>query len=372
MSGIRNLAALAHSASTSRVLNLNLVAKRYAEDPMRKKAPLFTDDLLNRSILVKHRLRRDEAYLLQNPTAVATKIIFPLDFDDLELGGRSIFVNQKGYRQAICDLVGYRELELERDFLVLGMLNDLPSLDPFLVREQLRRNHHQPAECYFSISPADSSRMQSFTSAEMAPLIRMAFQTTSGSGSAGMVGKLADALLSANADARLDPLRETLGLHGEQFTQGIFSWKGFIYYKWQFSEMIQGLIRVTQEMDQIKPAGRNDGATREEIRILKTSIRKRIREAARNCSKVLALYDDAFADLVHRGNTAAFRRFLLEAPIFFLDLGHSMGVISHISSFWGYRFKGGTANLPTSEEFLEILIEFETGLAPRQSYSQPW
>jgi hypothetical protein len=49
-----------------------------------------------------------------------------------------------------------------------------------------------------------------------------------------------------------------------------------------------------------------------------------------------------------------------------------MGVISHISSFWGYRFKGGGANLPTSEEFLQILIEFETGLAPRQPYSQPW
>ena len=370
MSGIRNLAALATSASTSRVLNLNLVAKRYPNDPMRKKAPLFTDDLLNRSILVKHRLRRDEAYLLPNPTAVATKIIFPLDFDDLELGGRSIFVNQKGFRQAICDLVGYRELELERDFLVLSMLNDLPSLDPFLVREQLRRNHHQPAECYFSISPADSSRMQSFTSAEMAPLIRMAFGATSGN--AGMVGKLADAILSADADARLDPLRETLGLHGDQFTQGIFSWKGFIYYKWQFSEMIQNLVRVTKEMDQIKPSGRNDVATREEIRVLKASIRNRIREAARSCSKVLALYDDAFADLVHRGNAAAFRRFLLEAPIFFLDLGYSMGVISHISSFWVYRFTDSGVDLPTSEEFRDILSEFETGLAPRQSFAQPW
>ncbi len=370
MSGIRNLAALANSASSSRVLNLNLVAKRYSDDPMRKTAPLFTDDLLNRSILVKHRLRRDEAYLLPNSSSVATKIIFPLDFDNLEMGGRSIFVNQKGFRQAICDLVGDRELELERDFLVLGLLNDLPSLDPFLVREQLRRHHHQPADCYFSISPSDSSRMQSFTSAEMAPLIRMAFQTTNGGG--GMVGKLADALLSANADARLDPLRATLGLHGDQFTQGIFSWKGFIYYKWQFSEMIQSLIRVTQEIDQIRPSGRKDASTREEIRILKASIRKRIREAARNCSRVLAVYDDAFADLVHRGNTAAFRKFLLEAPVFFMDLGYSMGVISHISSFWGYRFKGGEANLPTSEEFLEILVEFETGLAPRQSHSQPW
>ncbi|MEY3234272.1 MAG: hypothetical protein RL230_1543 [Pseudomonadota bacterium] len=370
MSGIRNLAALANSASTSRVLNLNLVAKRYADDPMRKKAPLFNDDLLNRAILVKHRLRRDEAYLLPNSTAVATKIIFPLDFDDLELGGRSIFVNQKGFRQAICDLVGYRELELERDFLVLGLLNELPSLDPFLVREQLRRNHHQPADCYFSISPADSSCMQSFTRAEMAPLVRMAFQTTNGSG--GMVGKLADALLSTNVDTRLDPLRATLGLHGDQFTQGIFSWKGFIYYKWQFSEMIQSLIKVTQEMDQIKPSGRNDAGTREEVRILKISIRKRMREAARKCRKILAVYDDAFADLVHRGNTAAFRRFLLEAPVFFLDLGYSMGVISHISSFWGFRFKGSVENVPTSEEFLEILVEFETGLAPRQSHAQPW
>jgi hypothetical protein len=356
------------------VLNLNLVAKRYPDDPMRKKAPLFTDALLNRSILVKHRLRRDEVYLLPTSTTVATKIIFPLDFDNLELGGRSIFVNQKGFRQAICDVVGDRELELEKDFLVLSLLNELPSLDPFLVREQLRRNNHKPAECYFSISPADTSRMQNFTSAEMAPLIRMAFGSTRGnaSGSGGMVGKLADALLSANADSLLDPLRETLGLQGDQFTQGIFSWKGFIYYKWQFSEMIQSLIRVTQEMDQMKPSGRNDAATREEIRVLKTSIRNRIRDAARNCSKVLALYDDAFADLVHRGNTAAFRRFLLEAPIFFLDLGHSMGMISHISSFWVYRFKGGSTELPTSEEFRDILSEFEMGLAPRQSYSQPW
>jgi hypothetical protein len=136
--------------------------------------------------------------------------------------------------------------------------------------------------------------------------------------------------------------------------------------------MIQSLIRVTQEIDQIRPSGRKDASTREEIRILKASIRNRIREAARNCSRVLAVYDDAFADLVHRGNTAAFRKFLLEAPVFFMDLGYSMGVISHISSFWGFRFKGGAANLPTSEEFLEILVEFETGLAPRQSHAQPW
>ncbi|GIU66486.1 hypothetical protein [Candidatus Phycosocius spiralis] len=372
MAGVRNLAALANSASTNRVLNLNLIAKRFPDDPMRIRAPLFTDNLLNRSILVKHRLRRDELYLLPTGSSVATKIIFPLDFDNLELGGRSVFVNQRGYRQAICDLVGDRELELEQDFYILSVLNELPSLDPFLVREQLRRNHFQPAECYFAISPADSAKMQTFTSAEMAPLIKMAFSETSGKEGRGFVSKLADALLSTNADARLDPLRDTLGLHGEQFTQGIFSWKGFIYYKWQFSEMVQSLIKVTQELNAFQLNGRIDQNIKDEVKSLRLSIRTRIREAARNCSRVLALYDEAFADLVHRGNTAAFRRFLLEAPFFFMDLGHSMGVISHICSFWAYRFWGGFHSVPDVEEFRDMLLEFEKSLAPRPIYTRSW
>ena len=370
MTGILDLAALATRSSTSRVLNLYMVAKRHADDPMHKNAPLFRSDLLNRSIIVKHRLRRDETYLLKNTTAVATKIIFPLDFDDLDLGGRSVFVNQKGFKPTVCDFVGLDLMEMEKDFSVLEMLSELPSLDPFLVREQLRRNKHEPAECYFPISPTDAQRMQSFTNSEMAPLIRMAYGTMSG-GSDATVGKLANALLTADDVGVLNPLRETLGLHGIEFTQGIFSWKGFIYYKWQFSEIMQGLIRVTKEMDKITPSGPNDVATPEEFSALKASIRARIRDTARSCSQVLTLYDDAFADLVDRGNTAAFRRFLVKAPRLFLDLGHSIGIISHIASFWNYRFHSGSTELLKWKEFYDILLEFQAGLAPRPSQAVP-
>ncbi|MFN7745910.1 MAG: hypothetical protein ACK5QO_06095, partial [Hyphomonadaceae bacterium] len=227
-------------------------------------------------------------------------------------------------------------------------------------------NNHEPAECYFPISPADAQRMQSFTNSEMAPLIRMAFGTKSGSSEA-MVTKLANALLVADDVGALNPLRETLGLEGIQFTQGIFSWKGFIYYKWQFSEIMQGLIRVTKEMDKITPSGPNDVATPEEFSALKASIRARIRDTARSCSQALTLYDDAFSDLVDRGNTAAFRRFLVKAPLLFLDIGHSIGMISHIASFWSYRFHSGSVELLKWKEFYDILLEFQAGLAPRPS-----
>jgi hypothetical protein len=372
MSGVRSLAALSASASTSRVLNLHLVTIEFADDLTRVSAPFFFDSLLNRSIIIKHRLRSDETYLLSSRTTVATKVMFPLDRSDLKAGGRSILVNQMGWRATLCEVLGATDAELQKDFEILQMLNELPSLDPFLLREQLRRHHHHPADCYFAISPADSARMQTFTSEEMAPLIAMAFGSRKGGIPSELVKKLADALLSTNADSRLDPLRVTLGLEGEQFTQGIFSWKGFIYYKWQFSEIINKLTRIGAEMDSIKIKGRPDKRSLEEIHDLKKSIRGRIRDSAKSCKQVLSLYNDAFQSLVEQGNSVAFRNFLLDSPGMFIELGSSMGSISHIASFWDYSLSPDKEMNITVVEFLEILREFENSLAPKRSTMVDW
>jgi hypothetical protein len=125
-------------------------------------------------------------------------------------------------------------------------------------------------------------------------------------------------------------------------------------------------------MDTIKIKGRIDRNMREEIDDLKKTIRERIRESAKNCQQVLSLYDDAFRDLVDKGNTAAFRKFLLDAPVLFVELGHSMGIISHISSFWNYRFKSEKEPKIDVNEFLDILREFESGLAPKRTTMVSW
>jgi hypothetical protein len=181
-----------------------------------------------------------------------------------------------------------------------------------------------------------------------------------------MVGRLANALLSTNADSRLEPLRLTLGLEGIQFRDGIFSWKGFIFYKWQFSENMVALSKIGPEMDSIKIKGRPDRVSKELAADLKKTIRDNIRATAMNCSHVLALYDDAFRDLVQRGHTAAFRKFLLDAPMLFVDLGHMMGMVSHIVSYWAYRFRVAEKGGIDIEEYLDILREFAVGLAPRR------
>lgn len=64
MSGVRSLNALSATASTSRVLNLHNVAEEFSAEADYSRAPFFRDPLLNQAVIVKHRFRNDESYLV--------------------------------------------------------------------------------------------------------------------------------------------------------------------------------------------------------------------------------------------------------------------------------------------------------------------
>ena len=61
---IRNLAHLGRSASTARVLNLLKIWFEHGYEPDWAERPVFQTLALNRSLIIKHRLRRDEVDLL--------------------------------------------------------------------------------------------------------------------------------------------------------------------------------------------------------------------------------------------------------------------------------------------------------------------
>ena len=353
---------MSRHGSSSRVLNLHRTHELHASDPNHATRRFFNDPQLNRAMIVKHRLRADETYLMPRARKVVTKIVFPFMKNDLRTGGRAIFVGQTGYKQALAEIIGPETPQARRDTEILGLLNKLPSLDPFLVREHLRRHGHNPAECYFDVSEADLERMQAFARQEMKTLTSMAYGNSDGDTSGEMAAKLVDALLSSDADERLDPLRLTLSLEGSAFREGVFSWKGFIYYKWQLSENTPMLGVVVSQIDSVRPLGRPDADVKERLAVLRQSVKIKIREAVRASNEIMVLYDDAFSDMVEKSHAAAFRRFLLEAPRLFMDLGHIMGVIGHITSFWKFRFPPGSPLELDAQELADMFGEFDSSL----------
>jgi hypothetical protein len=353
----RSLRGLEKTASTSRVLNLAVLSVRNAGTPDHAAAPLFKSPILNGSVVLKHRLRTEEADLFEGLTRTATKIIVPFDRADLALGGRTVFVGEKGWLPVLAELRGGSE-EMTRDIEILEAIDQLPSLDPFLLREHMKRRGFEISPTHFDISPGDVDKMQRFVGGEIARLIELAY---GGAGSGGATSRLVEALLSSKTDERLEPLRLTLQLEGESYREGIFSWKGFLYYKWVLNSLWPKLKEVLTEVMKLRVIGPRD----RDLMVLIDEMKLRLRTAMETQVKAvmgyLKTYDAVFAQLTE-GNAIAFRDFLLASPEMFMALGEGAGTLSHVATFWRYRFPQGKPLMASMGEILELLQDFEQGL----------
>jgi hypothetical protein len=317
--------------------------------------------VLNGAIIIKHRLRADDQFLFGDFRSSATKILIPFERTDLTLGGQSFFVGQRGWAELLNDACN-NPPDLAYDLEVLRLIDGLPSLDPFLVRESLRRAGFNIAPCYFAISQADLERMHAYVGEAITELVEMALGNVSSMNGASNLKKLVEALLSTDVDDRLEPLRATLMLEGESFREGVFSWKGFLYYKWSLSVLWPDLKKVAAEIGQLQITGQRDIETGAYLNAARQRLQSAIVAQKNAIARTLKIYDDAFAALTARGEPKTFRDFLLRAPDMFINLGEKVGVISHIGSFWRYRFPPGRPLTCSVEEALDILQDFESGL----------
>jgi hypothetical protein len=357
---VRSLEHLETSASTARVLNLRAVHKRKAGDPDYLANPLFRNHALNTSIIVKHRLRGNEIDQFPNPRRSATKILIPIETNDLRLGARYVFVGQRRFEQSLSEAFGIEMGSDSPDLRTLTVLDETPTLDPFLLREQLRRNGLEPARCYFELSQADTRRMFDFAQREIEPLVRMSV----GAGDAAFAFsvKLTRKILANSADAELEPLRKTMQLDMQQFQEGVFCWKAFLYYKWQLADLLPRVSPVLQEIESVHPRGPQTDETKLYLKGARETLRKALIGACRAVKTTLEVYDVAYSGLTQNDDPTAFRDFLLKAPAMFNDLGERLGGIEHIVSFWRFRFPAGKKPQITPDELTDLFMDFEGSL----------
>ena len=355
----RSLRGLEKTASTSRVLNLAALAVRNEGNPEHQKNPFFMAQVLNGAVLVRHRLREQERENFDRQKFSATKLIIPFTRSDLSLGGRSIFVSERGWLDVFEELRGQAP-DFPRDVAVLEAIDELPSLDPFLLREHLKRRGFDISPSHFEISAPDLARMQRFVGTEITKLIEMAYRDTDGM--EGNVTRLVEALLSARTDERLEPLRLTLRLDMENYKEGIFAWKGFLYYKWMLNSLWPELKEVFSEMVRVRVIGPIDNELAAELASAKVRLRTKMERQVKAVMSHLNVYDSVFAQLTGEGNAIAFRDFLLKSPEMFVSLGEGCGLVGHIASYWHYQFPRGKPLQADIVTLMDIFQDFEASL----------
>jgi hypothetical protein len=357
--GRRDLSLIRASGSTARVLNLALTYERFGETEEYSTKPLFRNPRLNRALILKHVIRAHERELFTRPVTTATKVILPYAAAELALGGVSFMVNEIRFERLLKDAVGgyTSEADLLADAELLRALAALPSFDPFLLRERLRHLGINPARAYFDIAEADIVRMRTFVGREIAQLVSLAF-ATGGADAGGLSQRLADKLMTDETAKTLDPLRETLRLSGEEYIEGVFAWKGFLYYKWLMDEIRPGLAEFNPRFAGLRVV-RSTSEERQQLAETRRDILDKMRLALARVDETLLEYGAAFAALAE-GQPSAFRNFLLKAPSMFIPIGDAVGVIRHIDSFWRFRFPDAATPMMEADEAIEVLHDFET------------
>ncbi|MBS0383803.1 MAG: hypothetical protein JSS00_00470, partial [Proteobacteria bacterium] len=206
----------------------------------------------------------------------------------------------------------------------------------------------------------DTSRMQQFVSNQIAALVELAF-AGSGPGARQLSLRLADKLMTDETAQSLDPLRATLKLSGDEYREGVFAWKGFLYYKWVIAEWGARMPDLARSIlgARIVNAPRDDLTT---INNARQRIVKVIGATMKRVQSAVGEYDTAFRYL-QEGKPTAFRDFLLSAPSMFLGIGEAVGIVKHIDSFWRFRFPAGRTPMMEGAEALDILQDFELTLS---------
>jgi hypothetical protein len=353
----RSLPTLAAGA-TSRVLNLLAITRANPVDPESGANPIFSSPTLNSAIIAKHRLRADEADLMRDRRRIGTKLIFPFDKSDLRTGGRSLLVGQKGFEQLLREVGNYGDrYDFEHDLKVLGLLDQLSSLDPFLLREHLQANDIHPDPHYFDISGFDQKRMFDYALTEIRRLTELA-AGPGGRSRNDAAARMVRALLAATLDDKLEPLRLTLDLSPEQFRDGMFTWRGFIYYKWSLVDFWPDLRRTLERIKAVVPRGPLNADQRARLAGAKKALLAGATKSGQDISNIVMIYDAAYDTLIAERNPHKFREFLLRGPALFPDIGEKMGALSLVTSFWNYRFPEAAPAVVDCEELTAICEDF--------------
>ena len=335
MSGVQSLRHITARASSARVLDLVSLAHDEAQNPEHREQPLFTHPVLNRTIIVKHHTRPGDFDYRPNRRAVTTKVIFPFDPSDLDLGGQFLLADAPDLAEQLARQLDYAGANLAGDLTVLRLLETLPTLDPFLLAEALAAEHKRVAPCYFRLSPADREEMLGFVAEQVETLIELCF---SGSQAQALKAKRLSELLLAEGDSpELDPLREALRLEPDAFPRSVFFWKAMLFYRWR-SRVLAPDLKATRRSIASIEIKRFPPHAAPFVARASGQLDSMIMSSERRIAEMFKAYDDVFEALTEQRSPEPFRRFLIDGPALFARLGVSMGRLEQLISYWTHQF----------------------------------
>ena len=349
-------------AGSSRVFNCNALTRKLVEkDPAAKK--FFQNPPLNNVVLIKDQVPEHERKGPRCPP-VGTKLYFPFNELDIYEGGRTIFLHDPALPQTIIDNFGQNAAlskdALAQDLRVLEILDGLPSLDPFLMKDVFMRAEIGVNEDYFEISPEQWKEIEIFILQRFEPLVKAAFPDAMSSDEKAR--RLIEKIWEAKDVAALKPLIDAFRLPENKALEIFGAWKGINFYSFQYSRVQPKLIDIAKWMKGIDiPYGAIPNDERTKLLANMELVKDQLRREWQKVDTILREYTDGYDQMFkHKASSAQFLGFLRNSNKAYWDLGSGLGKTNHAAYCWMVltgRYRESKLPWPVMHQTMHLLTE---------------
>ena len=329
-------------AGSSRVFNVNEMTRRIlAKDAA--AAQFFRNKPLNAVVLIKDTVPVNER---NGGRHTGTKLYFPFDENNIYQGGRSIFIHDSSLRQAIVGKLGKETVQkelLDEDMRILGVLDRLPSLDPFLMKDVFRLEGIPMNDAYFEVSAEAWQEIETFILQRFEPLVAAAFPDAMSSDDKAR--QLVEKIWEASDLKALQPLVEAFRLPQGEALEIFAAWKGIIFYSFEYERLQARLVELFKWLMEIKvPFGAKTPEERKEFLVNLEIAKKQLRSEWQVIESIVREYQGAY-DKAFKQKTSLtdFLAFLRKSGAAYWDLGNSLGKAGQAIYCWNViasRFPG--------------------------------
>lgn len=352
-------------AKSSWMFNCNRITRALKRSD-RNAQGLFRSAPLNDVVLTKEMLTRTDPRRADS-SPIGTKLYVPFEVEKPEKGGRSILIHNEQLPAFLTATLGLTvvgdEATLSADLPILRTIDELPSLDAFLLRDALSLQGITANENYFEVSTEDRGEIQRFIRGKMEMLVRAAF------GGArpdqDKVTHLIDTVWEAKDLAALDPLILALRCPRDEALAIFAAWKGIMFYSFDYFRSEEK--RKTLALWLKKNAKPSAALPKDYSLYLSERVQtvvQRLREHWLSVDEVLKEYNQLYESFVSSMDPAGFINFLRNAKQISYAVGISLGKISQAVGCLEMMTKSSRDGTMSTMNFDALLGQLASALAP--------
>jgi hypothetical protein len=193
----------------------------------------------------------------------------------------------------------------------------------------------------------------------MQALIKLCFKGEK-TGGDGPAKRLSLRLLGDASSPELDLLRQALRMETSEFSEAMFTWKAFLYYRWRAQDLKPQVKATVRAFSGI----RSRRFERDEVMFVnrcKDIVQRTVAFMLDEVARHLHRYDQAFHALTSSGDPSSFRVFLAKGSG--LELGEQIGCLEVVVGFWEHRFGQGRINAMSPCDMLDGMRDLVQGLS---------